>query len=74
MLLGARVRADGDVIEIEGGRALRGASVASHDDHRLAMTFAVAGLIAEGSTLVGQPGSADVSYPGFFDDLERVRA
>jgi 3-phosphoshikimate 1-carboxyvinyltransferase len=72
--LGARVRADGDEIEIEGGRALRGAAVASHDDHRLAMTFAVAGLIAEGTTLVGQPGSADVSYPGFFDDLERVRA
>jgi len=72
--LGARIRADGDVIEIEGGRALRGEAVASHDDHRLAMTFAVAGLIAEGTTLVGQPGSADVSYPGFFDDLERVRA
>jgi len=72
--LGARIRADGDEIEIEGGRALRGAAVASHDDHRLAMTFAVAGLIAEGTTLVGQPGSADVSYPGFFDDLERVRA
>ena len=72
--LGARIRADGDEIEIEGGRALRGATVASHDDHRLAMTFAIAGLIAEGTTLVGQPGSADVSYPGFFDELERLRA
>ena len=72
--LGARIRSDGDEIEIEGGRALRGATVASHDDHRLAMTFAIAGLIAEGTTLVGQPGSADVSYPGFFDELERLRA
>ena len=72
--LGARIRADGDVIEIEGGRALRGAAVASHDDHRLAMTFAIAGLIAEGDTLVGNAGAADVSYPGFFDELERVRA
>ena len=72
--LGARIRVDGDEIEIEGGRALQGASVASHDDHRLAMTFAVAGLIASGSTIVGQPGSAEVSYPGFFDELERVRA
>jgi 3-phosphoshikimate 1-carboxyvinyltransferase len=71
--LGARVRADGDVIEIEGGRALRGVAVASHDDHRLAMAFAVAGLIAVGETLVGQAGAAEVSYPGFFDDLERVR-
>ena len=72
--LGARVRADGDVIEIEGGRALRGVAVASHDDHRLAMAFAVAGLIAVGETLVGQAGATEVSYPGFFDDLERVRA
>jgi 3-phosphoshikimate 1-carboxyvinyltransferase len=72
--LGARIRADGDEIEIDGGRALRGAAVASHDDHRLAMTFAVAGLIAPGTTHVGEPGSADVSYPGFFDELERVRA
>ena len=72
--LGARIRSDGDEIEIEGGRALRGATVASHDDHRLVMTFAIAGLIAEGTTLVGQPGSADVSYPGFFDELERLRA
>lgn len=72
--LGARIRADGDEIEIDGGRALRGAAVSSHEDHRLAMTFAVAGLIAEGTTLVEQSGSADVSYPGFFDQLERVRA
>jgi 3-phosphoshikimate 1-carboxyvinyltransferase len=72
--LGARIRADGDEIEIEGGRALRGATVASYDDHRLAMTFAIAGIIAQGTTLVGQPGSADVSYPGFFDELERLRA
>jgi len=72
--LGARVRADGDDIEIEGGRALRGAPVASLDDHRLAMTFAIAALVADGTTLVGQPASADVSYPGFFGELERVRA
>ena len=72
--LGAQIRADGDVIEIEGGRALRGAALASHGDHRLAMTFAIAGLVAGGTTLVGEAGSADVSYPGFFDELERVRA
>ena len=72
--LGARIRADGDEIEIEGGRALRGDAVTGHDDHRLVMTFAVAGLIAVGATHVGEAGSADVSYPGFFDELERVRA
>ena len=46
----------------------------SLDDHRLAMTFAIAGLVAAGETVVGRPGSAAISYPGFFDDLERVRS
>jgi len=72
--LGARVTVDGDTITIDGGRALTGAAVETHDDHRLAMTFAVAGLVARGETLVRDPGSADVSYPGFFGELERVRA
>jgi 3-phosphoshikimate 1-carboxyvinyltransferase len=74
LALGARVTVAGDEIEIEGGRSLSGATVESRDDHRLAMTFAVAGLIAQGETLVRDPGSADVSYPGFFGELERVRA
>jgi len=72
--LGARVTVVGDTIEIDGGRALTGATVETHDDHRLAMTFAVAGLVARGETVVRDPGSADVSYPGFFGELERVRA
>ena len=72
--LGARVRVTGDDIEIEGGVRLRGAVTETLDDHRLAMTFAVAGLIAEGETVVRRPGSAAVSYPGFFRELEGVRA
>jgi 5-enolpyruvylshikimate-3-phosphate synthase len=38
------------------------------------MTFAIAGLVATTETTIGRPGSAAVSYPGFFEDLERVRA
>jgi 3-phosphoshikimate 1-carboxyvinyltransferase len=72
--LGARVTVDGDTITIDGGRALTGATVETHDDHRLAMTFAVAGLVARGETIIRDQGSADVSYPGFFGELERVRA
>jgi 3-phosphoshikimate 1-carboxyvinyltransferase len=72
--LGARIAIVGDTIEIEGGRPLVGAAVETHDDHRLAMTLAVAGLMARGETLVRDPGSADVSYPGFFGELERLRA
>jgi 3-phosphoshikimate 1-carboxyvinyltransferase len=72
--LGADVRVDGDDIEIRGGRRLTGAATETLDDHRLAMTFAVAGLIAEGETVIDRPGSAAISYPGFFRDLEGVRA
>ena len=38
------------------------------------MTFAVAGLIAEGETVIDRAGSVAISYPGFFRDLEGVRA
>ena len=72
--LGVSVDIDGDDLRIEGGRRLVGAATDSLDDHRLAMTFAIAGLIATGETAIGRPGSAAVSYPGFFDDLEGVRA
>jgi 3-phosphoshikimate 1-carboxyvinyltransferase len=72
--LGAGVKVEGDDVVIDGGSRLQGAATDSLDDHRLAMTFAIAGLMAEGETAIGRPGSAAISYPGFFDDLERVRA
>jgi 3-phosphoshikimate 1-carboxyvinyltransferase len=72
--MGARIQVDGDDLRIDGGAPLRGAATDSIDDHRLAMTFAIAGLIASGETTIARPGTTAVSYPGFFDDLERVRA
>jgi 3-phosphoshikimate 1-carboxyvinyltransferase len=72
--LGARIDVDGDDLAIHGGSRLTGAETDSLDDHRLAMTFAAAGLVARGETTVGRPGSAQISYPGFFGELERVRA
>jgi 3-phosphoshikimate 1-carboxyvinyltransferase len=72
--LGAGIEIDGDDLTIHGGARLAGASTDSLDDHRLAMTFAIAGLLATGDTVVGRPASASVSYPGFFAELERVRA
>ena len=72
--LGADIRVEGDDIEIRGGRRLTGAATETHDDHRLAMTFAVAGLIAEGETVIDRAGSAAISYPGFFRELEGMRA
>ncbi|MBF8289832.1 MAG: aroA [Chloroflexi bacterium] len=72
--LGARISVDGDDIVIDGPVRLAGTSTDSLDDHRLAMTFAIAGLIASGTTTIGRPDSAAISYPGFFSDLERIRA
>ena len=72
--LGARLDVHGDDLRIHGGARLTGAMTDSLDDHRLAMTFAIAGLVASGRTTIVRPGSAAISYPGFFDDLERVRA
>jgi len=70
--LGVEVSVSGDDIRISGGARLRGSTTDSIDDHRLAMTFAVAGLLATGETTVLRPASAAISYPGFFDDLGRV--
>ncbi len=72
--LGARISVDGDDIVIEGPTPLVGSATRTLDDHRLAMTFAVAGLIASGSTTIDRAESAAVSYPSFFLEMERLRA
>ena len=72
--LGAWIESRGDDIVIDGPTDLRGAVVDSHGDHRLALTFAIAGLVAGGHTTIGDAASVSVSYPTFFDDLERIRS
>ena len=72
--LGAAVDVDGNDITVHGNSRLAGSLTDSRDDHRLAMTFGIAGLVATGETRVGRPASASISYPGFFAELERVRA
>jgi 3-phosphoshikimate 1-carboxyvinyltransferase len=72
--LGARIEVDGNEIAIQGPTPLVGALTQTLDDHRLAMTFAVAGLIASGSTRIDRADSAAVSYPSFFTEMERLQA
>lgn len=72
--LGARIEVDGDDLTIDGRPSLHGGSTDSLDDHRLAMTFAIAGFVASGRTTIERSRSVAISYPGFFDDMERVRA
>ena len=67
--LGARIEALPDGMIIHGGARLSGAEVDSHLDHRLAMSLAVAGLIARGQTTISHTQVAHVSYPAFFDTL-----
>ena len=49
-------------------------AVLSHGDHRVAMSFAVAGLLARGETTIEGAECADISFPGFFDQLDSLTA
>jgi len=67
--MGVRVWADGDALVVHGGPSLRGAVLDSLGDHRLAMTWAVAGLVANAPVQVDGFEAVDVSYPRFVADL-----
>ena len=70
--LGARIEERDDGFVVEGPTRLRGAQVRSHGDHRLAMALVVAGLIAEGETVVeGSDVIAD-SFPGFVSLMQEL--
>jgi len=71
--MGARLKEHPDGLTIQGITPLKGARVDSETDHRVAMSLAVASLIADGDTLLHDPAAAAVSYPGFWDDLERLK-
>jgi 3-phosphoshikimate 1-carboxyvinyltransferase len=63
-----------DGFHVRGTRQLHSAVVHAHGDHRLAMAFAVAALGASGPVTIEGAEAVAVSYPGFFDDLDRLRA
>ena len=71
--MGARLEEFEDGMAITGGAPLHGAVVDSETDHRVAMSLAVAAGIARGDSQLHRPEAAAVSYPGFWDDLERLR-
>jgi 3-phosphoshikimate 1-carboxyvinyltransferase len=72
--MGARLEEHADGLSIEGPTPLHGAEVDSETDHRVAMSLAVASLVARGDTRLGRAEAAAVSYPGFWEDLARLRA
>jgi 3-phosphoshikimate 1-carboxyvinyltransferase len=70
--LGAAVVERPDGMEIEGGR-LHAADVDAEGDHRIAMAFAVAGLLADGPVTIRGAESVAISFPGFFETLRTLR-
>jgi len=70
--MGAEVIEFEDGLDVPGGQTLHGATIDSGSDHRIAMAFSVAGLRAEGDTLIQGAESAAISFPEFFDLLDRV--
>jgi len=72
--MGATVDERHDGLRVEGRKAgrIKGAEIDPRDDHRIAMAFAIAALGADGPTLIRNSDCAGVSYPTFYQDLERV--
>ena len=69
-LLGAKIDEYPDGMAISGIGSLRGCAVEDYNDHRLAMTMGIAGLLASDETTVNGSESVDISYPNFWDDLQ----
>jgi 3-phosphoshikimate 1-carboxyvinyltransferase len=72
--IGAEVRTTAETMTVTGGAPLRGGSVESHGDHRIAMALTAAGLCAEGPVRVHNPECASVSFPGFFERMNSLGA
>ena len=70
--MGCDVTGTEDGMIIHGGKALRGAQIHTYADHRIAMSFAVAGLIADGETVLDDESCVRISYPTFFQDLKAL--
>lgn len=68
-----------DVIETEDGMEIKGTdklkgnvTIATHDDHRIAMTFAILNLVSDGEIRLDNKNCVEISYPEFFNDLNKV--
>ncbi|HEX5484332.1 MAG TPA: 3-phosphoshikimate 1-carboxyvinyltransferase [Terriglobia bacterium] len=70
--LGAEVEEFPDGLSVPGQQKLRGAEIESYGDHRIAMAFAVAGLIAEGGVTIRGSDCTRISFPEFFETLARI--
>lgn len=70
--MGAHIEAADDGMIIEGGYPLHGAIIDSHLDHRIAMSFAIGALGADGETRIEGADCVKISYPEFYQTLEKL--
>ncbi len=70
--MGAEVQEFEDGLFVPGNQRLHGAEIETFDDHRIAMAFAVAGLRAEGETAIRDAECASISFPEFYQTLQRI--
>ncbi len=70
--MGCDAQATEDGMIINGGRPLHGASIDSYLDHRIAMSFAIAALNAEGETDIKDGECVNISYPDFYADIKKL--
>ncbi|UCE08836.1 MAG: 3-phosphoshikimate 1-carboxyvinyltransferase [bacterium] len=71
-LMGIQIEEKEDGFIIEGPQKLKGATLKSYGDHRIAMAFAIAGLIADGETQLINPECVEISMPNFFETLQGI--
>jgi len=71
--MGADIEELDDGFIIKGPTPLKGAEIETFHDHRIAMAFSIAGLIAEGETILDYPECASISYPEFYDVLGSLK-
>lgn len=70
--MGVDVTQTPDGMIINGGKGLKGAKLKGYNDHRIVMSFSVAGLFAQGETVIDEAESINKSYPSFFEDYNML--
>ena len=70
--MGANIKELEDGFIINGPTQLKGASIETFHDHRIAMAFTIAGLVSDGDVILDHPECASISFPEFYVELERL--
>ena len=71
--MGADIEESQDGFIIHGPKQLNGAEIETFHDHRIAMAFTIAGLVANGDVMLDYPECASISFPEFYNELERLK-